>query len=232
MAVAISNRQRAVPVSPARLARAANRALAAVGRAAGDADVLVVDDAEIRRLNTRHRGVARRTDVLAFPLEAPGVAAPLVGQIVISAETAARQAHRLDVPLATELDLLVTHGVLHLVGYDDRDPVEAALMHGREREILETGRRRLPAQLWQGLLEDPPTSQRMRQTPRSRLKRARRSRVKRAPRSRLKRATRSRVKRALRSRLARAMRSRAPRSRLAPMSGHPRNKPASRTPLQ
>ena len=122
--------------------------------------------------------------MLAFPLEAPGVAVPLVGQIVISAETAARQARRLEVPLATELDLLVTHGVLHLVGYDDRDPVEAALMHGREREILLAGRRRLPANLWHGLLEMPP--------------------------QRAKRAS---------------------RSRLAPVSGHPRSKPASRTSL-
>jgi probable rRNA maturation factor len=195
MPVAIANRQRAVPVSSARLARAASRALAAVGRAAGDVDVLVVDDAEIRRLNARHRGVARRTDVLAFPLEAPGVAVPLVGQIVISAETALRQARRLGIPLATELDLLVTHGVLHLVGYDDRDPVEAALMHGREREILETGRRRRPAQLWQGLLEEPPTAQR----------------AKRARQSRLKRAC---------------------RSPLAPISGHPRNKASSWTPLR
>jgi probable rRNA maturation factor len=199
MPIAIANRQRAVPVSSARLARAATRALAAVGRAAGDADVLVVDDAEIRRLNARHRGVARRTDVLAFPLETPGVAVPLVGQIVISAETAKRQARRLEVPLATELDLLVTHGVLHLVGYDDRDPVEAALMHGREREILQIGRRRLPAQLWQGLLQDP-------------------ERIERAPRSRLKRAMPSRVKRAC-------------RSPLAPISGHPRNKACSWTPL-
>ena len=175
MPVAIANRQRAVPVSSARLARAASRALAAVGRAAGDVDVLVVDDPEIRRLNARHRGVARRTDVLAFPLEAPGLAVPLVGQIVISAETAARQARRLDIPVATELDLLVTHGVLHLVGYDDRDPVEAALMHGREREILETGHRRLPAKLWQGLL-DEPTAQQTKRALWSWVKRARRSR--------------------------------------------------------
>jgi probable rRNA maturation factor len=202
MPVAIANRQRAVPVSSARLVRAASRALAAVGRAAGDVDVLVVDDGEIRRLNARHRGVARRTDVLAFPLEAPGVAVPLVGQIVISAETASRQARHLEVPLATELDLLVTHGVLHLVGYDDRDPVEAALMHGREREILEAGRR-LPERLWRGLLEDSPTSPRMRRPPRSRLKRAPRNRV-----------------------------TRAIRSRAASVSGHPRTKPASRTPLQ
>jgi len=155
MAVAVANRQRRVVVSPARLARAAARALTAVGRAGGDVDVLVVGDAEIQKLNRRHRGVGRRTDVLAFPLEAPDPPDQLVGQIVISAETARRQAGRLGVPLATELDLLVTHGVLHLVGYDDRDPVEAGLMHQRERQILSSGARRPPAQLWRGLIEEP-----------------------------------------------------------------------------
>ena len=65
---------------------------------------------------------------------------------------------RLDVPLATELDLLVTHGVLHLIGYDDRDPIEARLMHEREREILSAGRRRPPAGLWRGLLDSPETA--------------------------------------------------------------------------
>ena len=152
MAAEVVNRQRRVPLSPARLARTADGALAALGRAAGAVDVLIVDDAEIRRLNRRHRGVGRRTDVLAFPLEGPAAHGALVGQVVISADTAHRQARRLGVPLTTELDLLVTHGVLHLVGYDDRDRVEARLMHEREREILSTGRRRPPARLWRGLL--------------------------------------------------------------------------------
>ena len=157
MSAAVTNRQDRVPVSPVRLARSVERALRAVGRGAGDVDVLVVDDAAIKRLNRLHRGVARRTDVLAYPLETPGTPSPLVGQIVISAETARRQARRLDVPLATELDLLVTHGVLHLIGYDDRDPVEARLMHERERRILSAGRRRPPDRLWRGLLDARPS---------------------------------------------------------------------------
>jgi len=151
MSAAVANRQDRVAVSPARLARSAERALAAVGRAAGDVDVLVVDDAAIKRLNPtspRRRPAHGRP---GLPLETPGTPSPLVGQIVISAETARRQARRLDVPLATELDLLVTHGVLHLVGYDDRDPVEARLMHERERQILSAGRRQPPARLWRGL---------------------------------------------------------------------------------
>jgi ssRNA-specific RNase YbeY (16S rRNA maturation enzyme) len=82
MAAAIANRQRAVVVPVAGLRRAATRALRAVGRPAGDVEIEMVDDREIRRLNERFRGIRRRTDVLAFPLEVAG--APLLGQIVIS----------------------------------------------------------------------------------------------------------------------------------------------------
>jgi probable rRNA maturation factor len=148
MPAAVDNRQGRVRVSVSRLARAAARALAAVGRPGGSVDVAVVGDAEIRRLNARYRGIARRTDVLAFPLEAPDAPGQLLGQIVVSADAARRQARRLRVAPALELDLLVTHGTLHLVGYDDRDPVEATLMHHREREILGDA----PARLWTGLL--------------------------------------------------------------------------------
>jgi probable rRNA maturation factor len=149
MPAAIVDRQRRVAVPIARLARAAQRALDALGRPEGDVDVAIVGDAEIRALNAAHRGVRRRTDVLAFPLELAGAASGLLGQIVISADTAARQARKVGVPLALELELLTTHGVLHLAGYDDRDPIEADLMHRRERELLgETA----PARLWKGLL--------------------------------------------------------------------------------
>ena len=89
----------------------------------------------------------RRTDVLAFPFDAP-----LLGEVIVSAETARRQAARLGIPVALELDLLVTHGVLHLAGYDDREPLEARLMHEREREILTRGGRSIPNRLWTGLL--------------------------------------------------------------------------------
>jgi probable rRNA maturation factor len=153
MPAAIEDRQRRVTVSAARLGRAADRALAAVGRPAGLVEIAVVSDEEIRRLNARYRAVRRRTDVLAFPLEEPDAALPLVGQIVISADAARRQARGAGVSVALELDLLVTHGTLHLIGYDDRDPVEADLMHRREREILGDS----PDRLWRGLLHAHPT---------------------------------------------------------------------------
>src|SRR5262249_62152199 len=147
------------------------------------------------------RGVARRPDVLAFPLETPGPAA-LVGQVVISLDTASRQARRVGVPLAAELELLVTHGVLHLVGYDDRDPVEARLMHEREREILSTGRRRPPDRLWRGLLD--------------------------VNQSRIGLNGRAIVNQ---SRITHRERS-GVRSIAASFSAHPRSKPGSRSPLQ
>ncbi len=154
MGSALENHQRRVPVPRRRLARAADRALRALGRVGGIVEIAVVDDAEIRRINRAFRGVGQRTDVLAFPLEVAEAAGGLVGQIVVSADTARRQARRLGVPLGLELCLIVTHGVLHLVGYDDRDPMEAELMHRREREILSTARVNLPAKLWKGLLHD------------------------------------------------------------------------------
>lgn len=151
MAVTVVNRQRDVAVSRPRLTRAAQRALDAVGRPASEVEILVVDDVGMARLNGQYLGVHRSTDVLAFPLEVPDAAGELLGQIVISAETARRQAHEVGVPVPLEIDLLATHAILHLVGYDDRDPVEAELMHRREREILAASRP-VPPRLWDGLL--------------------------------------------------------------------------------
>lgn len=152
MPVAVQNCQRRVRVSAAVVARAARRTMAALGRPGGAVEIALVDDAQIRAMNRAWRGVARRTDVLAFPLETPGGVSPLLGQVVVSVEAARRQARHLGLPLATELALLVTHGTLHLAGWDDRDPLEADLMHRREREILAAGRSAPPARLWRGLL--------------------------------------------------------------------------------
>jgi probable rRNA maturation factor len=157
MTVEIRNLQRRVRLFPRRLRRTAARALAALGRPGAEVHLTVADDALIRRLHARHLGRRRATDVLAFPLDAPGPPAirerpGAWGEIVISAETARRHAGRLRVPVALEIDLLVVHGLLHLAGYDDGDPREAGLMHGRAREILEGHRRAVPARLWQGLL--------------------------------------------------------------------------------
>ena len=152
MTVELSNLQRRVPISPHRLLRTAERALRDLGRTGSLVQLTVVTDAQIRRLNGRYRRHDVPTDVLAFPLDVPGPS-PLWGEVVISAETARRQARRLRVPVGLELDLLVVHGLLHLAGYDDGEPYLARLMHERAREILEHARG-THARLWAGLLAD------------------------------------------------------------------------------
>ena len=101
----------------------------------------LVDDADMRALNRTYRGVDRATDVLAFPLReeanggAPrcaGAAACLLGDVVISIDTAAAQARAGHAPLAARLDVLLIHGVLHLLGYDHEvSAVEARRMARR-----------------------------------------------------------------------------------------------------
>jgi len=152
MPVDVSNLQRRVRVSMPRLRATAQAALRALGRADQDLHVSVVDDPAIRRLNARYLRARKTTDVLAFDLQAPGPSR-LMGEVVVCADTARRQAKRLGVPVALELDLLVVHGLLHLAGWDDHEPREARLMHEREREILAETGRRAPSRLWNGLLE-------------------------------------------------------------------------------
>jgi len=156
MPAAVSNLQQKVRVSPGRIRRTAESALSALGRADRDVHVSVVDDPAIRRLNARYLRRRTTTDVLAFDLEADFHAtgpSRLMGEVVVCADTARRQARRVGVSVALELDLLVVHGLLHLAGWDDHEAREARLMHEREREILAETGRSAPSRLWNGLLE-------------------------------------------------------------------------------
>jgi probable rRNA maturation factor len=130
--IVVANWQ-SLPVDVARIRRTVRMALRALGVWDHEVSLTLVDDRTIRTLNARYRGVRRRTDVLAFPLAGP---AALLGEAIISVETARRQAWALGHPLREELDLLCCHACLHLIGYDDREPLEARLMHEREMDLL------------------------------------------------------------------------------------------------
>jgi probable rRNA maturation factor len=85
----------------------------------GDVSVLLTGDAQIRRLNRQFRGKDTATDVLSFPApDSPDGYRRLAGDLAISVETAARQAEEFGHSLATELQILALHGVLHLGGLD------------------------------------------------------------------------------------------------------------------
>jgi len=94
-----------------------------------------VPDREIHALNRQYRHKDKPTDVLSFPL-ADEVQPSLLGDVVISLETAARQARRRRHSLREEIQILLIHGILHLLGYDHEvSRSEAIRMHRKEREI-------------------------------------------------------------------------------------------------
>jgi len=127
-----------VPGGRSRLARTLEKlaALAArrVGRAVDLSFVLVGDD-EMAGLNGRFRGRQRPTDVLAFPLAEEPV---LYGEVVVSAQTARREAARQGLPAYDEVVLYAVHGTMHLLGHDDHDPVRRRRMRRAERAVLAT----------------------------------------------------------------------------------------------
>ena len=139
MGVTVLVRGRRRGVSAVRVRRQARAVLDALDEASADLTISLVDDAEIHRLNRSYRGKDRPTDVLAFAMRegtrAPGDEA-ILGDVVISLDTAARQAANRGASLEDEVATLLIHGVLHLLSYDhERSPSEARRMQRKERAI-------------------------------------------------------------------------------------------------
>lgn len=124
-------------------------ALAAEGVEEGaEVGIVFTDDATIHRLNRGFRGVDQPTDVLSFGLSdraqseeegefvMPPGSAHQLGEVIVSCETAARQATEHGRALSHEMAHLVVHGVLHLLGHDHTDPADEAAMRAREDEVL------------------------------------------------------------------------------------------------
>lgn len=115
--------------------------LRAVNEAGSELSVALVHDDEMHRLNRDYRGKDRTTDVLAFALregEGTSVQEPgLLGDVVVSVPTAARQAAERGHALERELAELLAHGILHLLGYDhERSPAEARRMFREQCRVL------------------------------------------------------------------------------------------------
>jgi probable rRNA maturation factor len=123
----------------------ARKLLREVDEARSAISISLVDDAEIQTLNRDHRGKDKPTDVLSFPLyeyhrgelvePPPYEGERLLGDIVISVDTARRQAAGYDAPLQNELYRLLIHGVLHVLGHDHEEPAERQAMEAEERRL-------------------------------------------------------------------------------------------------
>ncbi|MBN2579409.1 MAG: rRNA maturation RNase YbeY [Pirellulales bacterium] len=135
LAITVANPQKLIRFDLRPLRKVLRQIVRDAGIDRGSIGFAVVDDAAITALHGRYLGDCRPTDVLSFVLEsAPGY---LEGEVVVSAETAARTAPEYGWPAAAELQLYLLHGLLHLVGYNDRTPRQCREMRKQERHYLE-----------------------------------------------------------------------------------------------
>jgi probable rRNA maturation factor len=135
MPIEIANRSRATRPDPAALRRLAGGVLRAEGCPGRPVTLVLADDAMLRDLNARFRGLDRATDVLSFdPPGGPGEPAP--GEVYVSMERVAVQARRYRTTAQRELARLLIHGLLHLLGYDHHRSADRGRMRERERELL------------------------------------------------------------------------------------------------
>lgn len=148
MIISLENDQDII-VIPEKLEQLLNDGLNAVAKLHGlgeheEVDITIVTDEEIHVLNRDYRNVDRTTDVLSFALDEDGgepelVGGPevhLLGDIIISAETAMRQAEEFGHGLEREIVYLAVHGLLHLLGYDHMQEEDKVVMRAKEEEAL------------------------------------------------------------------------------------------------
>lgn len=145
-AVEVVNRTR-VAIDEVAVATLVDVVLTAEGAAGAEVGVTFVGERRIRDLNREHRDVDQVTDVLSFPLEdagetrgaadavADGGAPRLLGDVVVCARQALRQAFAAGLPPGVELAVLLVHGTLHLLGHDHE--TDAGAMLRRQAELLE-----------------------------------------------------------------------------------------------
>ena len=142
MEILLQNNQKHHPVDPEQFRSQIAQVLENLEETECELSLLLTDDAEIRRLNKTYRSLDQATDVLSFPQDEEAVnesGETLLGDVVISVETAARQAEEHHLSFNEELILLAIHGILHLLGYDhERSPQDARVMKDKTQMIFES----------------------------------------------------------------------------------------------
>ncbi|MFZ0945317.1 MAG: rRNA maturation RNase YbeY [Syntrophobacteraceae bacterium] len=137
--IQVANQSR-IKINPGSIENAAKRILNALGYTESELSVLIVDDGEMAGLNQQYRQIGHTTDVLSFPMlegEFSDIAPEMLGDVVISAETAKAMSAETGAALESVLDLLVVHGILHLLGFDHvAGPTGANEMKLKTEELL------------------------------------------------------------------------------------------------
>lgn len=139
VSIKIKNQQKLKKIDVKAIKLWAIRALKEQDINSGELSILLVNDRQIARLNKIYLYRNTATDVLAFPVKNEKflrATAPLLGDIVISCETAARYAKVYKTTFNAELCLYLIHGILHLTGYNDNNVTSQKRMKNRQEEIL------------------------------------------------------------------------------------------------
>lgn len=139
MPVYVRNAQRKHRLKSRELKKQAQAILENLGCRDKELSILFAGDGRIRKLNAQYRNIDQPTDVLSFPQnDGTKPVSPLLGDVVISVETAWRQARDHNLSFDEELALLLIHGTLHLLGYDhEKSPAAARRMGRKTRELFQ-----------------------------------------------------------------------------------------------
>lgn len=135
--VTVESKLEPMPVAAALIEEAAVRTLTHE-TVAGDLTILLSDDTQVRELNRQYLGIDGPTDVLSFPAgEAdPDSGVTYLGDVIISVQQAGAQARAAGHGLEAEVQLLVVHGVLHLLGHDHAQPEARRRMWAAQADVL------------------------------------------------------------------------------------------------
>ena len=136
LVIEIADQQSTQTLDFKRLIQAARQVLAAAGVKSGEISIAVVNDERIHELNRQYLAHDYPTDVLSFVLDHDHASGKLDGEVIVSADYAAREADRYDWTVDDELLLYVIHGCLHLTGHDDQTPDGQTAMRAAETQHL------------------------------------------------------------------------------------------------
>ncbi|MBN1828273.1 MAG: rRNA maturation RNase YbeY [Deltaproteobacteria bacterium] len=140
MEVLVKNQQRTVRIDRKRIAAVCRTLLSWIAPEECELSILIVSDSGIRKINKKYLGRDCATNVISFAMsegDFGDINPHLLGDIVISSETAKRQSEETGISLDDSIDYLIIHGILHLMGYDHERPgSDAALMEKKEKEFF------------------------------------------------------------------------------------------------
>jgi len=139
MKILATNKQTVIDIDLPRIKRSSVKILRILESEDSELSLTFVDNAGIADINRQYLGRNYPTNVIAFSMnegEFGDVNPDILGDIIISTETALRDAEAGDLSLEDELDYLIIHGVLHLLGYDHELPGEAKKMKEKEKETF------------------------------------------------------------------------------------------------